>query len=113
MAIGGKREGAGRKAGSMTKRTREIAEQAAQRNITPLEVMIENMEFARDQALEARKKADTETEASYRSLAQTAAKDAAPYIHPRLANIEMKSDVKLGFDTKTDRETIEQFLKGK
>jgi hypothetical protein len=73
---GGKRQGAGRPKGAATKRTREIAERAAEEGITPLEVMLnamrrhyENGEF--DQAA-------------------AVAKDAAPYMHPRLASVEQK-----------------------
>lgn len=113
MPTGGKRAGAGRPKGAATeatKRRAELAQRALERGITPLEVMIENMEFARNQALAARKVEDAKTEVSYRSLAQTAAKDAAPYVHPRLANIEMKSDVKVSLDTSADREIINKFL---
>ena len=40
---GGARPGSGRKEGSLTKRTREIAEVAAAQGITPLEVMMSAM----------------------------------------------------------------------
>lgn len=72
MARGGSRPGAGRKAGSATKRTREIADAALAEGLTPLEYMLK---ILRDesQAPDAR---------------MDAAKSAAPYIHPRLAAIE-------------------------
>jgi hypothetical protein len=71
---GGKRAGAGRKPGSATKKTREIADKAVAQGITPLEVMLEAMNFFRELG----------------DMAQAAgfAKDAAPYIHPKLAAIE-------------------------
>jgi hypothetical protein len=68
---GGKREGAGRKKGSLGKKTREIAERAVQEGITPLEVMLETMRDA--------------WAAGERDKAISAAKDAAPYVHPKLA----------------------------
>lgn len=71
---GGKRPGAGRKPGSATKKTREIAERAAEQGITPLEYMLEVMR-------------DGEAEKSAR---MDMAKAAAPYIHPRLAQTEWK-----------------------
>lgn len=71
---GGKRVGAGRKAGSATKKTREIADKAAASGITPLEVMLEAM-------LSYRNSGELDRAASI-------AKDAAPYVHPRLAAIE-------------------------
>lgn len=71
---GGARKGAGRKAGSATQKTREIADKAAAAGITPLEVMLEAMNAFRASG-------DLEKAASF-------AKDAAPYIHPKLAAIE-------------------------
>lgn len=71
---GGARKGAGRKAGSATQKTREIADKAAAAGITPLEVMLEAMNSFRSSG-------DLEKAASF-------AKDAAPYIHPKLAAIE-------------------------
>ena len=71
---GGYRANAGRKPGSATKRTREIADKAAAEGITPLEVMLEAMR---------RKVAAND----YDGAAQHA-KDAAPYMHPRLSNVE-------------------------
>lgn len=68
---GGKRPGAGRPKGSLSKRTREIAETAAATGITPLEYMLLVMQSSGDEA---------------RRL--DAAKAAAPYMHPRLAAIE-------------------------
>lgn len=71
---GGARKGAGRKAGSATQKTREIADKAAAAGITPLEVMLEAMNSFRESG-------DMEKAAGF-------AKDAAPYIHPKLAAIE-------------------------
>lgn len=115
MARGGKREGAGRKAGSLTTRTREVAEKAAATGQTPLEVMLDNMRHFQRVALEAEatlegltaaefstqvpKDASPEEQfkfllaqvkktASFRQAAQDAARDASPYIHARLAAIE-------------------------
>lgn len=97
---GGKREGAGRKEGSATKKTREIADKAAQEGITPLEVMLDNMVFAHQQAGEIMAQLlesgmdlpdgfdQLKELLRFRGIAQEAAKDAAPYIHPRLAAIE-------------------------
>lgn len=72
MSHGGKREGAGRRAGSITKRSREIADKAAQEGITPLEFMLDVL---RDEA----KPFDARC---------WAAEKAAPYIHAKLASVE-------------------------
>lgn len=93
---GGARKNAGRKAGSATKKTREIADRAAAEGITPLEVMLEAMNAARDGG-------DMDKAAGF-------AKDAAPYVHPKLAAIEMAGKdggalvveiVRFGSDTAT------------
>lgn len=73
---GGARPGAGRKPGSATQRTREIAEKAINDGITPLEFMLNRM---RD---EGAPMADR----------QAMAISAAPYIHPKLSAIEAKVD---------------------
>lgn len=74
MPRGGKREGAGRKRGAVTKKTQEIAAKAATEGITPLEVMVGAMR-------EAWERNDKDAAARY-------AKDAAPYMHPRLQAVE-------------------------
>jgi hypothetical protein len=72
MARGGSRPGAGRKVGSATTKTREIANQAASGGETPLEFMLRLM---RDEGAEMAQRADM-------------AKAAAPYVHPRLSSTE-------------------------
>src|ERR1700722_10281782 len=72
MARGGFRRGAGRKPGSLTRRTRDVAERAAECGETPLEFMLRTM---RDPTIDIDRRADM-------------AKAAAPYVHPRLASIE-------------------------
>lgn len=78
---GGARQGAGRKKGSTTKRTREIAEKAINEGLTPLEYMLEVMR--RDSAHE-----DPKIEIAREAMRFEAAKAAAPYMHPRLAAVE-------------------------
>lgn len=78
---GGKRTGAGRKAGSATKRTREIADRAAEEGITPLEYMLELMRAPSDHH-------DEKVMIAREAMRFEAAKAAAPYVHPRLAAVE-------------------------
>jgi hypothetical protein len=77
MARGGKREGSGRKAGSATKRTREIADAALESGLTPLEYMLGLLK-------------DDQQPLAVRL---DAAKSAAPYVHPKLAAIEHKGEM--------------------
>ena len=77
MARGGKRPGAGRPVGSKNQRTAEIARAAAEAGITPIEVMLGTMRELWAQGTPEAKREAAEI-----------AKDAAPYIHPRLASID-------------------------
>jgi polyhydroxyalkanoate synthesis regulator phasin len=73
MAHGGKRDGAGRKAGAVTTRTREIADaMVANGELTPLDYL--KSVYQNAMADEARR--------------IDAAKAAAPYVHAKLANID-------------------------
>lgn len=111
---GGKRVGAGRRQGSLAKRTREVAEKAVAEGKTPLEVMLDNMRHFQQVALDAETvlegltvaeftgKVTVETPeeqfkallaqvkktAGFRQMAQECARDAAPFMHPKLAAIE-------------------------
>ncbi|MFE1598203.1 hypothetical protein [Methylobacterium sp. ID0610] len=70
MAHGGRRAGAGRKKGSVTRRTQEIVAKASAEGISPLEVMLTAMR--------------RHVGANRWDDAAALAKDAAPYMHPRL-----------------------------
>ena len=75
-AWGGKRPGAGRREGAKSvakNKRRDIAEKARKQGITPLEVMLKAMNSALDE--------------KNLTAAHAFAKDAAPYIHPRLAAV--------------------------
>jgi len=75
---GGARPGAGRKAGSLNSKTRAIAEKCADMGATPLEVMVQAyLKLVEEGRLED---------------AAKIAKDAAPYMHPRLSNVELGGD---------------------
>jgi hypothetical protein len=76
VARGGKRDGAGRKVGAATKKTREVADKAAAEGITPLEYMLELLRDTQQPAL----------------VRFEAAKAAAPYVHPKLSSVEVAGD---------------------
>jgi hypothetical protein len=71
---GGARKGAGRKPGSATKKTREIADRAAHEGVTPLDVMLQAMRKLHSEG-------DLTGAANF-------ARHAAPYCHARLAAID-------------------------
>jgi hypothetical protein len=79
---GGQRKGAGRKPGSATRKTREIADRAMDEGITPLEFMLNVMRKEPSADLDERGLLAAIT------LRFEAAKAAAPYMHPRLAAVE-------------------------
>lgn len=111
MPRGGKREGAGRKQGSLTKRTRDIAEKASAEGKSPLEVMLENMRHFQQVAMDAESViegmtaaeitgrdmnpeeqfktllAQVKKAAGLRQMAHECARDAAAYMHPKLQSI--------------------------
>jgi hypothetical protein len=55
----------------------------------PLDVMLDNMRWALE---EARTEPDPAKVLRLRTYAQTCASDAAPYLHPRLATVVQKGD---------------------
>ena len=74
---GGKRPGAGRPPGSKNQKAADIAQEAIEMGITPIEVMLTAMrELWNEGTPEAKRDA------------AKIAKDAAPYVHPRLASID-------------------------
>jgi len=91
---GGARKGSGRKIGSATKRTRAIADKLAESSdITPLEYMMKTLNSTDENLKAQHKKGEIDTETYLVRLKfnmdrrDQAAKDAAPYIHPRLSSI--------------------------
>lgn len=95
MQNGGKRQGAGRKLGSTTRKTREVADKAAKSGITPLEVMIETMRYFYNLS----KKALSDTEkAKWLSTAADHATSAAPFMHPRLQPVDGRGSTDLNIN---------------
>ena len=82
MANGGARPGAGRKPGGKNKRTQEIALKAAQEGATPIEVMLGAMRMAWTEAQQLEDKLEQVKAAK---AAADIAKEAAPYVHPKMA----------------------------
>ena len=79
---GGRRDNSGRKPGTANTRTREVADRASAEGITPLEYLLELMRKPYPE------EADGTVLADYDAMKLDAAKAAAPYMHPRLANVD-------------------------
>ena len=119
MASGGKREGAGRPPGAVTKRTREIANRALAEGKSPLEVMLANMWHFQQVALDAEAViegiqegelqalggsheeqfkallAKVKQAAGLRQMAHECARDAAGYMHARLSAVQHSGEINL------------------
>ncbi len=72
MARGGKRSGAGRKKGSVSKRSQEVAAEITATGKLPLAYMLDVM---RDEAADTARRDEM-------------ARAAAPFVHPRLSSID-------------------------
>lgn len=82
---GGPRKGAGRKRGSLTKKTSLLARAAAEQGITPIELMLATM---RELWARACDEAGDVVDLELAKQACAIAKDAAPYVHPRLSAVD-------------------------
>ena len=78
MPRGGKRPGAGRPKGALSKRREELARKALEADVTPLDVMIWAMN-------DAMQKKERDEAAKYAQM-------AAPYVHPKLASVQHSGD---------------------
>lgn len=88
MPRGGTRTNAGRKPGAATRRTREIAEKAASAGVMPVDVQLATMRAIWSQATSQGKVVDLKLA---RDACDVAAQ-VAPYVHPRLAAVETRTD---------------------
>jgi hypothetical protein len=75
---GGRRKGAGRKTGSLSKMTQEVTQKALANGLTPIEVLLDLMG-------KAYQRGDEE-------MAGKWADKAAPYCHPRLSSTDQHND---------------------
>ena len=87
MPAGGRREGAGRKPGAVSRKTREIAEAAAASGITPLEVLLNTMRAAWERS------EDGTIQGEDLLLALSCAERSAPYIHPRIQAVSLDGNL--------------------
>ena len=86
MARGGKRDGAGRRKGQVSEKTAlrtQIATQALESGLTPLDYMLS---ILRDEEQDAKDRF-------------AAAKECAPYLHPRLSSVDHKGNLNIAHET--------------
>lgn len=87
MARGGKRPNAGRKPGTVseaTKQRKAVAAKALEEGVSPLDVMLTTMRTLWDQATDDAGKVVNLGKAMQANIV---AKDAAPFIHPKLSAV--------------------------
>lgn len=93
MARGGKRPGAGRKPGTVseaTRRRKEVAEKALSEGVSPLDVMLTTMRALWSQAVDETGKVVNMGKAMQANIV---AKDAAPFLHPKLSAVDANVDL--------------------
>lgn len=88
MARGGKRDGAGRPAGAVNTKSREVADKAAAEGLTPLDYMLK---ILRDEEADPKDR-------------MWAAEKAAPYVHAKLASVEHSGGLEVTTTTKEQRD---------
>lgn len=90
MPKGGKRPNAGRKKNVPNKATQERQARVAKDGPTPLDVLLDGMRFHHKVARMALEAEPIEAKVVALALkeAREFARDAAPYVHPRLATVE-------------------------
>ncbi len=107
---GGRRPGSGRKAGGRNRITREAVEKAKAGGAMPLDIILKQMrkyDAAADK-LERSDNPDPKAILEAEALALERAKEAAPYLHPKLQSITQKNEpIDL---SKLPRDVIEQLI---
>lgn len=102
--FGGKQPGAGRPKGAKNTRTQELVARAAEEGIMPIEVMLNDMRYfynlGENKMRLAEQEPDGKKQAKHfrgalelKTIARDCARDAAPYIHPKLASLQGKVEV--------------------
>lgn len=97
--LGGARPGAGRPKGSKVTRTQELTTKALAGGVTPMEVLLGDMRLFHGLGEEQLNKArDLEkgkeqakafrAAAALKETARQCARDAAPYVHPKLSSVQ-------------------------
>lgn len=101
---GGAYPGAGRPKGAITRKAQELLSKAALEGISPLEVLLNDMRFFYTLGENKMRQAETEpagkkqatafrSACSLKEISRGCARDAAPYIHPKLASLQANVNV--------------------
>lgn len=102
--FGGKQEGSGRPKGMQNKKTQELIARVASEGIMPIDVFINDMRFfyklGEEKLMLAQDTPPGNAQAKHfraatelKGIARDCARDAAPYLHPKLASLQ--ANVKL------------------
>ena len=98
MARGGKRPNAGRKPGTVseaTQRRKDVAAEALAAGVSPLDVMLTTMRSLWGQATDADGNLVNVGKAMQANMV---AKDAAPFVHPRLSSVDARLDARVSHE---------------
>ncbi len=102
--FGGSQPGAGRPKGAINKKTQDLIKKATEEGISPIEVLLNDMRFfynlGENKMQEAmttepgKKQANAfRASTALKEIARDCARDAAPYIHPKLASVQANVNV--------------------
>lgn len=101
---GGRQPGAGRPKGAIAKKTQELITRAEAAGIMPIEVLLNDMRYfynlgenkmrSAELSIDGKKQAkEFRAALSLKDIAASRARDAAPYIHPKLASLQANVQV--------------------
>lgn len=101
---GGRQPGAGRPKGAITSKAQQVLSSAALEGISPLEVLLNDMRFfynlGENKMTEAamqepgkKQAAAFRSACSLKEISRNCARDAAPFIHPKLASLQANVQV--------------------
>lgn len=102
--FGGKQPGAGRPKGSLSTKTQELIAKCTAEGITPIEVFLNDMRYFYNLGENKMRLAEQEENGKkqakhfrvaleLKGIARDCARDAAPYMHPKLASLQGKVEV--------------------
>lgn len=102
--FGGAQPGAGRPKGMQNKKTTELLERVAAEGIMPIDVFLNDMRYfynlGENKMRIAEQESDVKKQAKHvraalelKDIARDCARDAAPYLHPKLASLQGKIEV--------------------
>lgn len=101
---GGKQPGAGRPKGAVSRRTQDLIDRCASEGVMPLDVFLNDMRYfynlgenkmrvAEETAPGNKQAKEFRAATALKEIARECARDAAPFLHPKLASLQANVNV--------------------